>query len=82
MIAVGAYGLDRVLRFVKTRYAYAYLTPIPDLGMTKVEIPVLNAGCLTTSMGWFGWAEAHPFSIASVSKVRFNDLVTCFKARR
>ena len=92
MIAVGAYGLDRVLRFVKTRYAYAYLTPIPELGMTKVEIPVLNAGwragqhvrirVLTTSMGWFGWAEAHPFSIASVSKVRFNDLVTCFKARR
>ena len=42
LIAVGAYGLDRVLRFVKTRYAYAYLTPIPELGMTKVEIPVLS----------------------------------------
>lgn len=79
LIAVGAYALDRVLRFVKTRYAYAHLTALNELGMTKIEVPVVNAGwragqhvrirVLSRGMGWFGWAECHPFSIASVAKV-------------
>ncbi|KAK7690507.1 hypothetical protein QCA50_005605 [Cerrena zonata] len=78
VIAASAYGLDRVLRLVKTRYAHAYLTPLPSLGMTKIEIPALNAGwragqhvrirVLSTGMGWFGWSEVHPFTIASVCK--------------
>ncbi|CAL1710629.1 unnamed protein product [Somion occarium] len=78
LIAVGAYALDRVLRFVKTRYAYAHLTALNELGMTRIEVPVVNAGwragqhvrirVLSRGMGWFGWAECHPFSIASVAK--------------
>ncbi|KAI0073832.1 hypothetical protein K474DRAFT_1666113 [Panus rudis PR-1116 ss-1] len=80
LIALGLYALDRTLRFAKTRYAYAHLTPLPSLGMTKIEVPALNAGwragqhvrvrvlSLGGPMGWFGWTECHPFSIASVEK--------------
>jgi ferric-chelate reductase len=46
--------------------------------MTRIEISKLNAGwragqhvrlrVLSQGMGWFGWTENHPFTIASVSK--------------
>jgi ferric-chelate reductase len=61
----------------KTRICNATLRPIPELGMTRIEIPHLNAGwrpgqhvrlrVLSTGLGILGWSEIHPFTIASVS---------------
>ncbi|OBZ77685.1 Ferric reductase transmembrane component 3 [Grifola frondosa] len=78
LTAAGLYGFDRLLRVIKTRYTTARLRPLPDLGMTRVEIPGINAGwragqhvrlrVLSLGMGWLGWAESHPFTIASVSR--------------
>jgi len=58
--------------------------------MTRVEIPALNAGwrpgqhvrirVLSSAMGWFGWAEAHPFTIASVAKTPEGLVLMCKKA--
>lgn len=84
-MAIGIYLVDRILRALKTRYTTARLTPIPDMGMTRVEIPSVNAGwragqhvrlqVLSKGMGRMGWAEVHPFTIASVSDV---SLSYCF----
>ena len=78
LTAAGIYGFDRILRLVKSRVAMARLRPIPELGMTRVEVPAINAGwragqhvrlrVLSLGMGWRGWAESHPFTIASVSR--------------
>ncbi|KAI1792236.1 incomplete iron reductase [Ganoderma leucocontextum] len=78
LCGVGIYGLDRVMRLVKSRVAMARLRPLPDLGVTRVEVPAINAGwragqhvrlrVLSWGMGWRGWAETHPFTIASVSR--------------
>ena len=78
LVATGVYGLDRLLRIIKTRVATAHLRPLPDLGVTRVEIPTLNAGwragqhvrlrVFSLGMGLRGWAESHPFTIASVSR--------------
>ncbi|KAH9918068.1 incomplete iron reductase [Fomitopsis serialis] len=77
-IVAAFYGLDRVLRLVQTRIVNAELRPIPELGMTRIEIPSVNAGwragqhvrirVLSSGMGLLGWMESHPFTIASVSK--------------
>jgi predicted ferric reductase len=77
LAAAGIYGLDHLIRVFKTRICTATLRPMPELGMTRVEIPHLNAGwrpgqhvrlrILSTSVGIFGWAEIHPFTIASAS---------------
>ena len=77
-VAAGAYGLDRLMRLIKSRVVMARLRPLPDLGMTRVEIPGLNSGwragqhvrlrVLSFGMGWRRWAETHPFTIASVSR--------------
>lgn len=77
-MAVAAYGLDRVLRVIKTRYTVARLSTINEFDMTRIEVSNINAGwragqhvqirILSGAMGWFGWAESHPFSIVSVSK--------------
>ena len=71
------YGLDYLIRLCKTRIANATLRPIPELEMTRIEVPHLNAGwrpgqhvrlrVLSTGLGILGWAEVHPFTIASVS---------------
>ena len=86
LAATVAFGLDRLLRLVKTRFAHAYITPLSELGMTKIEIPTLNAGwragqhvrirVLSMGMGVMGWSEIHPFTIASVSKVCSFDGVS------
>ncbi|TFY62033.1 hypothetical protein EVJ58_g4126 [Rhodofomes roseus] len=77
-IVAAFYGVDRVLRLVQTRIVTAQLRPIPELGMTRIEVPSVNAGwragqhvrlrVLSTGMGLLGWTESHPFTIASVSK--------------
>ncbi|TCD60527.1 hypothetical protein EIP91_009935 [Steccherinum ochraceum] len=77
-ISIGIYAVDRVTRGFRTKYTTARITPIPDMGMTRVEIPSINAGwragqhirlqVLSRGMGTMGWAEVHPFTIASVSQ--------------
>lgn len=77
LAAVGIYGLDHLIRVFKTRICTATLRPVPELGMTRIEISHLNAGwrpgqhvrlrILSASIGIFGWAEIHPFTIASAS---------------
>ncbi|KAG8221543.1 ferric reductase like transmembrane component-domain-containing protein [Butyriboletus roseoflavus] len=88
--AVAAYGLDRVLRILKTRILYARIRPIPDLSVTRLEIPALNAGwragqhvrirVLSSAMGLIGWAETHPFTIASVAKTPDGLVLLCKNA--
>ncbi|KAI0354067.1 incomplete iron reductase [Trametes cingulata] len=92
LTAVGFYGLDRLMRLIKSRVAMARLRPLPDLGMTRVEIPAINAGwragqhvrlrVLSFGMGWRGWAEAHPFTIASVCRSPSGEglVLMCKKA--
>lgn len=77
--AVGIYGFDHLTRVFKTRISTATLRPIPELGMTRIEIPHLNAGwrpgqhvrlrvlSLSSSFSILSWAEIHPFTVASVS---------------
>ncbi|KAF7419392.1 hypothetical protein PC9H_001981 [Pleurotus ostreatus] len=75
LATLAIYALDRLLRILKTRIKTATIRPIPELGLTRVEIPHLNAGwragqhvqlrVLSAGMGWTGWMEAHPFTIAS-----------------
>ncbi|KAF5381629.1 hypothetical protein D9615_005461 [Tricholomella constricta] len=73
---LGLYGLDRVLRVLKTRIATAVLRPLPELKATRIEVPHINRGwragqhvrlrVLSFGVGWWGWTEVHPFTIASV----------------
>ncbi|KAF9055495.1 hypothetical protein BDZ89DRAFT_1125231 [Hymenopellis radicata] len=75
--AAALYSFDILLRWIKTRVHTAIARPLPELGMTRLEIPNINAGwragqhvrlrVLSTGMGLFGWAEVHPFTIASAS---------------
>ncbi|KAI0635390.1 iron reductase [Trametes polyzona] len=92
LVAVGFYGYDRLMRLLKSRVSMARLRPLPDLGMTRVEIPAINAGwragqhvrlrVLSLGMGFRGWAEAHPFTIASVSRSPSGEglVLMCKKA--
>ncbi|KAJ7678192.1 hypothetical protein DFH06DRAFT_568132 [Mycena polygramma] len=76
-VALGFYALDHFLRLVKTRMYNAIVRPLSDMGLTRIEVPQLNAGwragqhvrlrVLSTALGVTGWAESHPFTIASVS---------------
>ena len=77
LAAAGVYGLDHLIRLLKTRICNATLCPIPELEMTRIEIPHLNAGwrpgqhirlrVLSAGVGILGWAEAHPFTVANVN---------------
>ncbi|KAI0699734.1 iron reductase [Cerioporus squamosus] len=72
------YGVDRILRVLKSRLCFATLTCLPELHMTQVYIPKLNSGwragqhvrlrVLSSGLGLYGWAEAHPYTIASASE--------------
>lgn len=76
-VAAMIYGLDHLTRLFKTRICNATLRPIAELGITRIEIPHLNAGwrpgqhvrlrILSTGVGFLGWSEIHPFTIASAS---------------
>lgn len=77
LAALGIYGLDHLIRLFKTRICTATLRPVPELGMTWVEIPHLNAGwrpgqhvrlrILSARLGILGWTEIHPYTVASAS---------------
>ncbi|KAF9239998.1 hypothetical protein BU15DRAFT_74226 [Melanogaster broomeanus] len=88
IIAAGAaYGLDHILRLLKTRLSDARIRPIPDLCLTRIEIPEVNAGwragqhvrirILSSAMGWIGWAEVHPFTIATVARTPEGLVLMC-----
>lgn len=86
------YGLDQLVRAIKTRITTATLRPIPELGLTRVEMPTINAGwrtgqhirlrVLSTAMGLWGMTEVHPFTIASVSKTEEGLVLLCKKSGR
>ncbi|KAI6025945.1 hypothetical protein F5J12DRAFT_715422 [Pisolithus orientalis] len=90
LAAAAAYGLDHILRLLKTRVFHGRIRPISDLSMTRIEIPELNAGwrpgqhvrirVLSSAMGWIGWAEVHPFTIASVAKTPEGLVLMCKNA--
>lgn len=72
------YGVDLLLRLLKTRVSTAILRPLAEMDSTRIEVPYLNAGwragqhvrvrILTFGLGLWGWTEIHPFTIASISK--------------
>ncbi|KAJ7621187.1 hypothetical protein FB45DRAFT_928616 [Roridomyces roridus] len=76
-VALGFYGLDHLMRISKSRVHNAVVRPLADMGTTRIEIPQINMGwragqhvrlrILSSAMGVTGWAESHPFTIASVS---------------
>lgn len=78
LACVALFAMDHVMRLFKTRIATAHLRPLPELEMTRVEVPSINAGwragqhvrlrVLSTALGRGSWLEVHPFTIASVSK--------------
>ncbi|KAI6110392.1 ferric reductase like transmembrane component-domain-containing protein [Pisolithus croceorrhizus] len=86
------YGLDHLIRIAKTRITTATLRPIPELGLTRVEIPSLNSGwragqhvrlrVLSTGMGFFGLTEVHPFTIANVERTEEGMVLMCKKVGR
>ncbi|KDN43271.1 hypothetical protein RSAG8_06238, partial [Rhizoctonia solani AG-8 WAC10335] len=75
--ALSLYALDQILRLFKSRVAIATITPVPALKCTQLSIPELARGwragqhvrvrVLNSKMGMMGWAESHPFTIASIS---------------
>ncbi|KAG2059380.1 hypothetical protein BDR06DRAFT_949427 [Suillus hirtellus] len=83
------YILDHVVRAIKTRITMAKLQPLPELGITRVEVPSINAGwragqhvrlrVLSSSMGWWGWSEVHPFTIANVAETSEGMVLMCKK---
>lgn len=87
--AAGIISLDYLIRFMKTRVFNARIRPIPDLMLTRIEVPQLNAGwragqhvrlrVLSSAMGWFGWAESHPFTIATAAKTPEGMVLLCKK---
>ncbi|KAI6026496.1 hypothetical protein BKA83DRAFT_9140 [Pisolithus microcarpus] len=86
------YGLDHLIRMAKTRIITATLRPIPELGLTRVEIPSLNSGwragqhvrlrVLSTGVGFSGLTEVHPFTIANVERKEEGMILMCKKAGR
>ena len=92
IVASVFYGLDHLARAIKTRITTATLRPIPELGLTRIEMPTINAGwragqhvrlrVLSTAMGLWGMTEVHPFTIASVSKTEEGLVLLCKKTGR
>ena len=77
LAGAGVYLADLILRFLKTRLCTAHLSPLPELRATAIEIRTLTGGwragqhvrlrVFSRRMGWLGWVETHPFTIASAS---------------
>lgn len=87
--AAGIISLDYLIRLMKTRVYNARIRPLPDLTLTRIEVPQLNAGwragqhvrlrVLSSAMGWIGWAESHPFTIATAAKTPEGMVLLCKK---
>ena len=77
------------MRIFRSRITTAVLLPIPQLNSTRVEISNYNAGwragqhirlrVLSMGLGWFGWTEVHPFTIASASRGPEGIVLICKK---
>jgi len=86
----GIYGFDYLLRITKTRISRAFIRPLPEFGATRIEVPSVNAGwragqhvrvrVISSSMGWWGWTEVHPFTIASVAGGQEGLVLLCKKS--
>ncbi|KAG8899539.1 hypothetical protein FRC00_001320 [Tulasnella sp. 408] len=73
-------GLDFICRLFKSHYTTVTLTALPDFSGTRIEVPRLTRGwkagqhvrlrAFTFKLGKWAFAEAHPFTIASVSETR------------
>ena len=89
LACVALYLFDRLARLIKSRVTRAFVRPLPEMDMTRVEIPSINAGwragqhvrlrVLSLKMGWLGWMEDHPFTIASVSQSGPDGMVLMCK---
>lgn len=89
LLSVGIYGFDHLFRIIKTRITTARLTAIPELGITRLELPNVNAGwragqhvrlrVLSGEMGVLGWTIAHPFTIASAEDSGSGLVLMCKK---
>ncbi|KAL0576626.1 hypothetical protein V5O48_005356 [Marasmius crinis-equi] len=81
---------DWLLRVLRSRWTTAVIRPLPELGVAHVEIPHLNAGwragqhvrlrVLSGGMGFLGWTEVHPFTIASIPNGPEGVVLLCKKA--
>ncbi|KAG8221551.1 ferric reductase like transmembrane component-domain-containing protein [Butyriboletus roseoflavus] len=81
------YGLDHIIRAIKTRFTTATLRTIPELGLTQVDIPSLNTGwragqhvrlrVLSAAMGLWGMTEVHPFTVASATNTEEGLVLMC-----
>ncbi|KAE9402619.1 hypothetical protein BT96DRAFT_974233 [Gymnopus androsaceus JB14] len=84
------YLFDILQRVLKTRVSTATIRTIPELGITRVEIPNINSGwragqhvrlrVISSGMGLIGWSEIHPFTIASVANSPEGLVLFCKKA--
>lgn len=84
------YGLDRVMRLVKTRVCTAKIFHLQQLNATQVQVRGLTGGwragqhvrlrILSSGMGWLGWTEIHPFTIASASDSDDGLVLLCKNA--
>jgi hypothetical protein len=88
VLAAGTiYGIDHLTRLVKLRICTARIKPLPELETTNVQILTLNTGwragqhvrlrVLSSRMGWWGWTENHPFTIASMSDTEDGLILMC-----
>lgn len=88
-VCIGIFSFDHFMRILKTRITTAIIRPIPELDSTRLEISKYNAGwragqhirlrVLSSGMGLIGWAEVHPFTIASVSRGQEGVVLICKK---
>ncbi|KAF9066485.1 ferric reductase like transmembrane component-domain-containing protein [Rhodocollybia butyracea] len=84
------YLFDILLRTFKTRVSTAIIRPVPELGITRLEVPNINSGwragqhvrlrVISSGMGLIGWSEVHPFTIASVANSPEGLVLYCKKA--
>ncbi|KAI5121034.1 hypothetical protein M0805_008610 [Coniferiporia weirii] len=90
LVGVALYVFDHFLRLVKTRFATASIEAVPELGLTRIELPGLTTGwragqhvrlrVLSAEMGLLGWSVAHPFTIASAGAGDRGLVLMCKKA--
>lgn len=90
LACAGLYGFDYLLRIIKTRISRAFIRPLPELSTTRIEVPGINAGwhagqhvrvrVMSSGMGWWGWTEVHPFTIASVARGHEGLVLLCKKS--
>src|SRR5438270_586785 len=90
LASAAVYLLDGFLRLAKSRITFAYIHPLPELDVTRVEIPSINGGwragqhirlrVLTLQMGRLAWTETHPFTIASASHCPEGMVLLCKRA--